>query len=231
MIAAYFSLTKPRMVLGNVIVAAAAFIFGSPATIDWEAFALMAAGLSLVIGAGCVLNNYYDRNIDARMERTKGRVLAMGRIDAYHALAFGAALLVLGAVLLAQINQPALWTALFAAAAYVLAYTPMKHKSGYALYVGAIAGAMPPVIGYVAATGALDWTAGALFALLYLWQLPHFMAIAIYRFDEYAAAGVPLLVRGPHSAAARKRARLAFYASLVILLLFCVGLIVQRWTR
>lgn len=224
----YLSLAKPRMVLGNVIVAMSAFIFASPPIIEWGQFFLMSLGLALIIGSACAFNNYVDRGIDAKMERTKTRALPAGAVNATGALIFACALLVAGVLLLLPINMLALWAALAGFISYVLFYTPLKHVSGYALYVGAIAGAVPPVVGYAAAAGVIDPTAWILFAFLYLWQLPHFIAIAIYRYDEYAAAGVPLLV-SKHSQKIRRRARAVFYASLAVLLLFCAALILHRW--
>lgn len=230
MIGAYIHLTKPRMVMGNAIVAAAAFVFGSPAAFSWPAFVLMFGGIWLVMSSACALNNYYDRSIDARMARTKSRELPSGRIVPEHALAVGAATLIVGSTLLNLASPLAMWLGLAGWAFYALLYTPLKHQSGLALYVGAVAGAMPPVVGYVAASGRLDLWAALLFAALYLWQLPHFIAIAYYRWDEYAAAGVPMLMSRP-SDTARARARKIFYASLIILLLFSLALMLHRWTR
>jgi protoheme IX farnesyltransferase len=142
----------------------------------------------------------------------------------------GAATLIAGSALINLVNPLAMWLGLVGWAFYALFYTPLKHYSGTALYVGAVAGAMPPVVGYVAASGHLDVWAAFLFAALYLWQLPHFIAIAYFRFDEYAAAGVPMLMSRP-SDTARTRARKVFYASLIVLLVFSLALIVQRWMR
>lgn len=227
----YFSLTKPRMVLGNAIVAVAAFIFGSYGAIDWVAFCYMFAGLWLVMASACAVNNYYDREIDVHMERTRERALPAGTLQPRRALMFAAVLLVLGILLLTQTNFLAVMTAAAGFVAYALLYTPLKHKTGYAFYVGAVSGALPPLVGYAAASGRLDMTAGMLFVFLFVWQLPHFWAIAVYRFDEYAAAGVPLLARRPKNEAARQQARKVFYASLIVLLAFCALLILQRWMR
>lgn len=226
----YLSLTKPRMVAGNVMVAAAAFIFGSGERIEWSSLVLMSTGLALVIGSACVFNNYFDRGIDARMERTKKRVLAAGVLSGESALLFGLILIAVGLAVLSFTDLLAVYAAIAGFVSYVFLYTPLKHKHGYALYVGAFAGATPPLVGYAAAAHTLDGYAFALFVFLFLWQLPHFIAIAIYRFDEYSAAGVPLLV-GNHTAQNRARARKIFHYSLVVLLLFCAGLILQRWTR
>ncbi len=228
MLRTYYNLTKPGIIYGNALVAAAAFIFGSHAGIDWQLFLLTIAGLSLVIGGSCVFNNYYDRDIDARMERTKKRAFASGKVSPLHALIFGTVLLVSGIILLSYTNLLALGAALLGFIVYVFFYTPLKHRTGYAVYVGAIAGATPPVVGYAAATNTLDMYALAFFAFLFLWQLPHFFAIARYRFKEYQAAGVPLLVKEPQNEKEAKQARKIFLASLIILLLWCLVLVLLR---
>jgi protoheme IX farnesyltransferase len=227
----YFSLIKPRMSASNAAVAAAAFVFGSPAAFDWAAFLMLMAGFFLVVGSACAFNNWYDRSIDARMERTKNRALPSGRVAPHFALFISFALLPPGAALLAGVNLLALGTALLGWIVYSLLYTPLKHFHSSALYVGAVAGALPPVAGYAAASGRLDAAALGLFVFMFLWQLPHFMAIAIYRFDEYAAAGVPLLLHAPPGERSRRIARTVFYISLVVLAVFCLALILQRWTR
>src|SRR5581483_6651565 len=213
------------------MVAVAAFIFGSGQHIDWSALVLMAAGLWLVVGASCALNNIYDRFIDAKMERTKNRAVAAGRIAPRNAGWFAAALMALGVALLYFTTPLALYAALAGAVIYTLMYTPLKHRSGHALWAGAAAGAAPPLVGYVAALQGLDWAAAGLFAFLFLWQIPHFIAIAQFRYDDYERAGVPLIIPPPTNEAGRRRSRKVFYASLVVLLLFCAGLIAQRWMR
>ena len=231
MIKEYFDLTKPRMVCMNVLVAAAAFVFGSSGATNWPMLGAMVAGLALVVASACVFNNYADRFIDARMERTKERALAAGRIKPKSALLFGFVLIVGGTFLLLLVHPLALFAALFGFAVYVFVYTPLKPKTGYALYAGAVAGAMPPMVGYAAAAGVFDLYALGLFLFLFVWQIPHFLAIAKYRYDEYGAAGVPLLVGRPRDEKERRRARDIFYASLVLLLLMCFFLILQRWIR
>lgn len=212
----------------NVLVAAAAFIFASHDTIDWRSFFAMVGGLSFVVASACVFNNYADRFMDTHMERTRGRALAAGRINPTHALLFGSLLLLCGVLLLSLVHLLALGVALVGFVVYVFLYTPLKPNTGYALYAGAVAGAMPPVVGYAAAAGVLDWYALAFFFILFFWQIPHFLAIARYRFDEYSAAGVPLLVKRPRDERERRRARLVFHLSLVVLLVFCAALILQR---
>ncbi|MSR70668.1 protoheme IX farnesyltransferase [Candidatus Kaiserbacteria bacterium] len=227
----YYHLTKPRMVYMNVLVAAAAFVFASPSLFDWRIFFLMLLGLSFVVASACVFNNYADRLLDQHMERTKTRALAAGRVRPRAAFVFGLLLIVVGTLVLALVNWLTLAAALFGFVVYVFVYTPLKPHSGYALIPGAVAGAMPPVVGYAAAAGVLDLYALGLFLFLFLWQIPHFLAIARYRFDEYSAAGVPLLVRRPQHDRERARARRVFYLSLVLLVLGCLALILQRWIR
>lgn len=230
-IKAYYWLVKPGILRSNVLAAAAGFIFGS-AIIDWWLFVATLAGIAGVIASGCVFNNYMDRAIDARMERTKKRALVRGTISNRNALLFATALGVMGAALLFfYTNTLTLAVAAIGWVVYVLIYTPLKPRNPVAVFVGGVAGSVPLVVGYVAATNTLDWYAFMLFAVLYVWQIVHFMAIAVYRYDEYTAAGVPLYVRKRPSDAAKQRARKIFYASLAVLLLFCLFLILHKWMR
>jgi len=232
MFADYLQLTKPRMVAGNMLVAFAAFIFGSPAQIDWATGFVMLAGLALVIGSACTFNNYFDRDIDARMERTRTRVLAANRIPSSHALVLGSVLFVLGIILLSLLPTTyPLLTALVGWISYVCFYTPLKHHSGLSLFIGALAGATPPVVGYTAAGHTFDSTALILFVLLFMWQVPHFLAISVYRFDEYKAAEVPLLIKKLHPEHIRHGARKIFFGSLVILLVGCAGLVLWHFAH
>jgi protoheme IX farnesyltransferase len=220
----YYRLTKPGIIYGNLLTAAAGFFVAGRGPVDWALLLWMLLGLSLVIGSACVFNNYFDRGIDAKMERTRGRAIAAGKVSGRAAIIFACALLPLGAGALYFFTTPwALAAALAGFFVYVFLYTPLKHRSSTALYVGAVAGAMPVVAGYAAGANAIDRAALALFILLFIWQLPHFIAIAFYRFNEYAAAGVPLAVRKEPAPAAKRLARSVFLASLVILLIFCLG--------
>lgn len=232
MIREYYELTKPRLMYGNILAGAAGFFVAGSGPLNWGLLAATLLGLAFVIGAACTVNNWFDRALDARMDRTKNRALARGAIGAPAALSFAAVLLALGvAVLWFFTTGLALATALFAFVIYTAVYTPLKYYSAHALWVGALAGAMPPVVGYTAAYPALDTTALLLFAFLFTWQVPHFIAIAIYRYDDYAAGSIPLFIPKPPTVAQKKVARRVFYASLVVLLLWCAGLILQRWIR
>jgi protoheme IX farnesyltransferase len=223
---AYYELAKPRMVYANVLVAAAAFIYAGHGATDWALGVVTLAGLGCVIASACTFNNYLDRDMDAKMERTRRRALPSGKLAGSHALAMGAVLLAAGLGLLAMTTTAALLVALAGWIVYVVMYTPLKPRSPHALFVGALAGAVPPVVGYAAVTGTLDGTALALFIFLFVWQLPHFVAISIYRGEEYAAAQVPMYFKGPHTTKQKKVARAVFFASLVVLLAWCALLVV-----
>ncbi len=230
MVKAYYWLMKPGIVRGNALVAAAGFLFAGAGEVEWLRFFMMVVGISGIIASGCVFNNYFDRNIDARMERTKKRALVRGTISTRNALIYATALGVVGtAALTLYTNTLTVAVALVGWVVYVLVYTPLKHHSPLALFVGAVAGAVPPVVGYVAVTNTLDWYAFILFVVLYAWQIAHFLAIAVYRYDEYTAAGVPLYIRNRPSEAAKERAKKLFHFSLVVLLLFCLVLMLHRW--
>ncbi|MDO8548268.1 MAG: UbiA family prenyltransferase, partial [bacterium] len=164
MIRTYYELTKPGIVYSNILVAAAGFFYASVGIlggkIDWILGFWMLIGLACVIASACVFNNYLDRNLDAKMERTKERALASGKISNRNALIFGAILLVAGVkILFIFTNLLTLSVALAGFLVYVLLYSPLKPRTPYALFVGAIAGAMPPVVGYAAVTNTLNSTA------------------------------------------------------------------------
>ena len=225
MIRDYVELLKPRMVLGNVIVVFAAFFFASRWHIDLTLLLATMAGAALVMAGACAANNYLDRAIDAKMARTQSRALARGSIPPAHALALSVLFLLCGVLLLYRYANPLTAAVAFVGyALYVGAYTLLKPRTPYALFVGALAGATPPVIGYSAVTNTLDSIALFLFLFLFVWQIPHFLAISLYRFEEYTAAGVPLFVRRAPSDSVRLLARKSFFYSLVVLLGFCAAL-------
>lgn len=230
---AYYELGKPGLVYANILSAIAGFFVASLHTsLSIDVLLGVVFGLGLIIASACAINNYFDQEIDARMERTKMRALPAGLLSNTQVVLFGATLGLVGAGILFWLTTfVALGVAVFGWVSYVALYTPLKPRHPSALFVGAIAGAVPPVVGYSAVTGTLDWYAGALFAALYIWQIPHFLAIAMYRYTDYASAGVPLLVKREPSERSRRHARRVFYASLVVLLLGCFALIFQRWIR
>ncbi|MCK6596607.1 MAG: heme o synthase, partial [Bacteriovoracaceae bacterium] len=147
--------------------------------------------IGLVAIGSTTLNCYVEREVDAKMKRTMDRALPAKRMHPDMALSIGIGFLVLSVPLLAiTINVITALLALLAAVLYIYAYTPMKQKSELAVYVGAIPGAIPPVLGWTAVTGNLDPMAIILFGILFVWQLPHFMAISIYLSEDYGAASI-----------------------------------------
>lgn len=194
MLRRYYELAKPGIVYGNLLTAAAAFLYASRWHFSWPLFFSTAFGIGFVIGSACVFNNYFDREIDAKMARTKGRAFAAGTITAGPALAYGAVLGLAGfALLYLEANALAALVALAGWLLYVLVYTPAKHYTPYATLIGTLPGAVPAAAGYAAAAGALTLPGALAFFAVLVWQMPHFYAIALYRKEEYAAAGVPTM--------------------------------------
>ncbi|MFL5299434.1 MAG: heme o synthase [Anaeromyxobacteraceae bacterium] len=196
------ALAKPRLA-GLVVCTAAGGLWLAPGRRDGASALALLAGTSAVVGAANALNNLLERDVDARMRRTRDRPLPAGRLEPWVAAAVG-----LG---VPSVALPALaWftnglTATLAALAlflYAVVYTPMKRRSTLALFVGAVPGAIPPLMGWTAVTGTLDAGGLALFALLFFWQLPHFLAISIYLKDDYARGGLKVfaLVHGERAA-------------------------------
>ena len=192
---AYYEITKPGIIYGNLFVAVGAFLLGAVWHINLQHLVGMMIGLSAIIGAGGVLNNYFDRDIDAVMDRTKRRASVTGLISPTQMLVYGVALTLLGSsILYYLVNLNAMAAALFGLAVYLGPYTLIaKRGSVSGTVIGSFSGAMPPVVGYVAATGQFDATALVVFCILFFWQMPHAYAIALYRFDDYKAANVPVL--------------------------------------
>jgi protoheme IX farnesyltransferase len=190
----YYQLTKPGIIYGNAITAIAGFFLASKGHINFLLLIAMLMGLSLIIGSSCVFNNVYDADIDAKMERTKNRAMVTGTISRSKAIIYASALGLLGClVLILHTNPLTLVVALVGVIFYLILYTPLKRKTVYGTIIGAVAGATPPVVGYVAVTNNFDTAALLLFFILVFWQMPHFYAIAIRRLDEYKAAGIPVL--------------------------------------
>jgi heme o synthase len=154
----------------------------------------MLGGLSLVIASACVFNNYLDRDIDAKMARTKKRALVSGSISGQNALIYAAVLGFAGSTILGIFtNTLTQLIALAGLFAYVVIYGIGKRRTVHGTVIGSISGAIPPVVGYCAVTGHLDTAALLLFLILVFWQMPHFYAIATYRSKDYAAARIPVL--------------------------------------
>lgn len=198
----YSLLTKPGIMMGNAITILGGFFLASRGNIDWWLLLATVAGLSLIIASSCVFNNYIDRKADAKMARTKHRQLVTGTISPFSALLFAVVLGCVGTLLLAlYTNLLALFVALFGFFVYVILYSFSKYYSMHGTLIGSVAGAVPPVVGYCAVSNRLDAGAWILFAILVIWQMPHFYAIAIFRQNDYANAGIPVLpiVKGIHT--------------------------------
>ncbi len=191
---AYFELTKPRVTLLVLITTAVGFYMGSPASLSWIRLALVLIGTALVAGGTSALNQYLELDIDARMRRTRNRPLPSKRLAPAHALVFGTVVSLAGVISLGVwLNWLTALLALITLVTYVFLYTPLKQKSTISTLVGAVPGALPPVGGWTAARGELTLEAWLLFAILFFWQLPHFLAIAwVYR-EDYARGGIKVL--------------------------------------
>jgi heme o synthase len=196
----YWELTKPEVNFLIAMTTVAAFCLGSPkpfAQFPWLLLLNTLLGTILVASGAGTLNQVIERNFDARMRRTARRPIAAGRIEPIHALVFGMLLSLAGVLYLALAVRPAAsLLALLTLGAYLFFYTPLKRRTPLCTLVGAFPGAMPVLIGYVAATGKLDSQAWLLYAILFLWQFPHFMAIAWMYREDYARAGYQVLPLG-----------------------------------
>ena len=183
------TLLKPRITL-MVLFTAAAGLYLAPVPVEPRRSLYLLLGTVLVVAGANALNMYLEREIDGRARRTRNRPLPAGRLSPAVALWVGL-LLGLGALPLLAfgVNLLTGLLGLLALITYVAVYTPMKQRSSGALVVGAVPGAMPPLMGWTAATGRLDLAGIALFAIMFLWQLPHFLAITLYRGDDYHSAG------------------------------------------
>jgi protoheme IX farnesyltransferase len=214
--AALVALTKPRIAAMVLVTVAVGFLLGARGASHPQTLLLTLLGTGLVAGGASAWNQYLERHRDALMRRTAGRPLPSGRVGKGEAVAFGTALTVAGAAILACGPHPiAAAVALATFVLYVLVYTPLKPRTTLNTAVGAVPGALPPVIGWAAATGRLGIEAWALFLIVFLWQFPHFLAIAwIYR-DDYARGGhVMLPVVDPQGAITGRQA--AGYALALI---------------
>jgi protoheme IX farnesyltransferase len=196
-LADYWALTKPEVNFLIVITTFAGFYLGSGA--GWQDFPLSRAvnavfGTLLVASGTGTLNQYIERVFDAQMRRTARRPLAAGRLNPSAVLWFGTALSSLGGIYLAlTVNPLASALAIATLLSYLFLYTPLKRKSPLCTFVGAFPGAMPPLIGWAAASGRLNFEAWMLYGVLFLWQFPHFMAIAWMYREDYARAGYLVL--------------------------------------
>ena len=191
----YLKVTKPGIIMGNLIATAGGFFLASQGSVDYTLLLATLLGLSLVVASGCAFNNCIDRDIDSRMERTRNRVTVTGEMSLLAALSHAVVLGISGFVLLIwQTNPTAVFFAAFGWLVYVGLYSLwLKRRSVFGTFIGSLSGAVPPVVGYCAVTGAFDTGAAILLLMFCLWQMPHSYAIGIFRFDDYQAAGIPVL--------------------------------------
>lgn len=213
---AYVVLTKPDVTFLVVITTVAGFYLGSRGPLDWALLMHTLCGTLLVAGGTAALNQYFERDMDAVMRRTASRPLPAGVLQPREVLVFGLGTIVAGAAWLAlAVNLLAAAVALATTILYLGLYTPLKTRTTLATAVGAFPGALPPLIGWAAAHGSLSLGAWVLFAILFFWQFPHFLAIAwIYR-EDYARAGIRMLPVVDHSGDATFRQIIATSAVLV----------------
>ena len=199
----YIELTKPRITWLILMSTAIGYFFGLPQAANWRAFLLQIQIVSLlhtIIGTGLMasgtaaLNQWFERDADRHMRRTADRPLPAGRLQSGQALVFGIALSVAGFTeLWLGVNHLAGLIGAFTLVSYLFCYTPLKQRTWWSTTIGAIPGALPPVIGFAAAAGTLTHEAWVLAAILFLWQFPHFYAIAWMYKEDYARAGIRML--------------------------------------
>jgi heme o synthase len=196
----YWSLTKPEVNFLIAVTAAAGFWMGSPALsahFPWASLLHTLIGTVLVASGAATLNQLIELRYDAQMRRTARRPLVSRRIGQSHALWFGISISVIGAIYLAvTTNALASLLSILTLLGYLFLYTPLKRKTPMCTLIGALPGAMPPLVGWAAACGHLNGNAWLLFAIVFLWQFPHFMAIAWMYREDYARAGYVLLPIG-----------------------------------
>ncbi|MGH9819872.1 MAG: heme o synthase [Pyrinomonadaceae bacterium] len=193
-LSAYFELTKPRIAFMLVLTSAAGFYLGSKGSFDVVLFVNSMISIALLAFGVATLNQYIERNTDTLMERTAGRPLPSLRLAPTEALVFGVSLCVIAELyLLFAVNALTAILGLAVIAGYVLLYTPLKRRTSASTAIGAIPGALPPLMGWTAAANDITLGAWALFVMQFLWQFPHFLAIAWMYRDQYAKAGILML--------------------------------------
>jgi protoheme IX farnesyltransferase len=214
----FIALTKPRITLMVVLTALFGFYLASPGPIDVALLANLLIGTALSCAGAGVLNMAIERRADGAMHRTRNRPVPAGRIPVGTAVSFGGILATAGVALLAvKVNTLTAGLSLATLALYLLVYTPLKSRTSLCTVIGAVPGALPPVMGWAAATGSLDSGAWALFGVLFFWQLPHFLAIAWMYREDYARAGYPMLpVVDPEGGSTARQVVLQTLALLLI---------------
>lgn len=193
-VAAYVELTKPRITFLIVLTAAAGFALASPGRVDYPAMLTAMVGIALLSSGIATLNQYMEKDLDGLMRRTANRPLPSGKLFPWEALAFGVGLTVLAEIYLAVLINPlSAVLGLTVISGYLFGYTPLKTRTSLSTFVGAFPGAVPPLIGWASAGGSIGVEAWVLFAILFLWQFPHFLAIAWMYREDYTRAGILML--------------------------------------
>jgi protoheme IX farnesyltransferase len=189
----FVALAKPR-ITAMVLITAGGGMWLAPAPVSPLTLVMTLLGTAMIVSGANALNMYLEREIDANMDRTRNRPLPAGRMPARTALLFGVILSVLSVPMLAiGVNAVTALLGVLANVSYVLGYTPLKQRSHTALFVGAVPGAIPPLMGWTAATAHVDAGGLVLFGILFFWQIPHFLAIALFRKADYARAGLHVM--------------------------------------
>lgn len=190
----YLVMTKPRAMLVVLVTAAAGYLVAAPGPVDWLLLTNLLIGAGLSGGGSIVLNQYLEREHDGKMRRTRARPLPSGLVSPREALVYGVLLSVVGTAWLA-LGVNALTSVLggLCVLSYVLLYTPLKRVTTLNTAVGAVPGAIPPMMGWAAETGDLSGPAWILFAILFVWQFPHFLSIAWIHREDYSRAGYAML--------------------------------------
>ena len=193
-VAAYVELTKPRITFLIALTSAAGFCLGARGSVDYVRFAHAMIGISLLSSGIATLNQFMERDLDRLMRRTADRPLPSGRLSAFEALWFGLVLTTTAELYLGLfVNLLTAILGLTVIAGYLFVYTPLKTRTTLSTALGAFPGAMPPLMGWTAARGEIDIAAWVLFAILFLWQFPHFLAIAWMYREDYGRAGIRML--------------------------------------
>jgi heme o synthase len=221
----YYTLTKPEVNLLILMTTSAGYVLGSEGSLRIGRLIHAIVGTLLVASGTATLNQFMERAHDARMRRTANRPLPAGRLEAREALCFGVLLSIAGGVyLLLTVNVMSSLLAVSTLLGYLLIYTPLKRKTPLCTLLGAIPGAMPILIGWTAASGRLNLQAALLFAILFLWQFPHFLAIAMMYREDYERAGFRMLPRSDSEARFTRAEIVGFTLALIVLTIVCRSL-------
>ncbi len=229
-LAAYYDLTKPRITFLVVLSGLAGFALGSPSPINWLLFLHTALGIALLSSGISTLNQYWERDLDVLMERTKNRPLPTGKMSARGALIFGIAISVIAELYLALLVNPltAVW-GFIALASYLFLYTPLKTRTHWCTFIGAFPGALPVVLGWAAARNEIGVETAVLFGIMFFWQFPHFHAISTLYREDYGRASIRMLPVIEPDGKSTARQIIAYTIGLVVISLLPTALGLSGW--